>query len=257
MRGVGGTGKPFYFNISSNVYPGRTRHPQARVRQAAGLSMAESTTMDDTIDHLLERYLSLLDEYTRMRADLNTAQKSMYHDLARASFLAERGIRYGPDYYDDRMQAVRRLSIAQGSEPGFFRLGIDRGVNVEGLRTTESDRKTAADGGRDVTETEDAEQTHRNTVDATSDHSTKAVRDPLTWFGLLTPMPLRSAQSHAVRAVGEMIPRLVSINLEMNELEIRVRRAKKRRAKAKVAENKAAETMGNPLEQGRKAEATV
>ena len=56
-------------------------------------------TSADTIDALLERYLSLLDEYTTLRAQLARLQTSMFQHLARANFSAERGLRYGPDFY--------------------------------------------------------------------------------------------------------------------------------------------------------------
>ncbi len=49
---------------------------------------------------------------------------------------------------------------------------------------------------------------------------TKA-RDPLRWFGLLTPMPLKQAQNQAVQAVEEIIPRLVSVNAKCWRLRSR------------------------------------
>ncbi|KAI0202201.1 hypothetical protein F4808DRAFT_82444 [Astrocystis sublimbata] len=72
--------------------------------------------MDDNhIDNLLERYLHLLHEYTSLREELTTLQNGMYQNIARANFAAERGMRFGQDNYDDRMQASRRLYISYGT----------------------------------------------------------------------------------------------------------------------------------------------
>ncbi|KAK0711657.1 hypothetical protein B0H67DRAFT_441996, partial [Lasiosphaeris hirsuta] len=137
------------------------------------------------IDSLLQRYLTLLDEYTRLRAALNTVQSGIYHDLARANFSAERGIRYGQDYYDDRMQAIRRVAVA-------------------------------APSGKEEP----------------PKYQQKPPPDPLRWFGILTPMPLRHAQTQAARAVEELLPQLATVSAAMAAVELAVRRARKKRAKA-------------------------
>lgn len=59
--------------------------------------------------------------------------------------------------------------------------------------------------------------------------------DPLRWFGLLTPAALRQTQACAVHVVADIIPRLVSVDAAMRDVEIAVRRARKRRAKAEAA----------------------
>jgi hypothetical protein len=53
-------------------------------------------------------------------------------------------------------------------------------------------------------------------------------RDPLRMFGLLTPLPLKHAQIIAQKMVRDIIPQLVSIDAEMREQEICIRRARKR-----------------------------
>ncbi len=63
------------------------------------------------MNELLQRYLTLLDEYTSLRTELSRLQTGVYQDLARANFAAERGMRYGADYYDERMQALRTLRV--------------------------------------------------------------------------------------------------------------------------------------------------
>ncbi|KAJ9134420.1 hypothetical protein NKR23_g10159 [Pleurostoma richardsiae] len=160
------------------------------------------------IDGLLERYLTLLDEYTRLRSTLNDLQSRMYQDIARANFSGERGVRYGQDFYDDRMRALKRLQITaiDGQTPMF---------KIQELPPQ-------------LPESQPAEENESDQAEKPS----QKPKDPLRWFGILTPLPLRSVQSQAKKAVDEIIPQLVSVNTEMAELELQVRRARKKRAKA-------------------------
>lgn len=194
----------------------------------------------DTIDALLERYLGLVDQYTKLRAELTGLQAGVYQDLARANFSAERGIRYGQDFYDDRMQSLRRLSIIQdggdednGSYPRFEVVPRISKDASEGEH--EGDDKSDVEPESKVVKDDDEEGEKKDASEATV---TQKPGDPLRWFGLLTPMPLRQAQGRAVRAVEEIIPKLASVDAEMSAVEIRVRRARKRRAKAEAAAEK-------------------
>lgn len=74
-----------------------------------------------------------------------------------------------------------------------------------------------------------------------------APKDPLRMFGLLTPQSLRQAQSESIKSVENIMPKLVSIDAEMKEVEIRIRRARKWKAKA---ENKEGNDTGNTSERG-------
>lgn len=163
------------------------------------------------IDELLQRYLGLVDEYARLRKELSQLQADVYQNIARANFTAERGLRYGQDQYDERMQATRVLSVGvDASEVPTFTMG------------------SAATGMEDEGGKEEAPR----------------ARDPLRWFGLFAPAPLRKAQGLSVEAVERVVPRLVSVNAQMVGVEIEVRRARKRRAKALAAEGKKGATEG-------------
>lgn len=181
---------------------------------------------DQTIDELLERYLGLVDEYTTLRAALATAQQHMFHALARAHFTADRGARYGPDQYDERMQASRRVVIsAAAALPPTFCVAAP----AASAPTTEE----ALDENKDVGE--DAKKQPAAAAPT-------ATGDPIRWFGVLVPPALREAQSRAVEAVEDVIPRLASVQAEMAHVEIEVRRARKKRAKASGGEKKQAAT---------------
>ncbi|ATY63630.1 hypothetical protein A9K55_008494 [Cordyceps militaris] len=70
------------------------------------------------------------------------------------------------------------------------------------------------------------------TFAVTAEGRNAAGNNPLRWFGVLVPQALRDAQSEAVRTVEDILPRLASVQAEMAQVEIEVRRARKRRAKA-------------------------
>ncbi|GKT43941.1 uncharacterized protein ColSpa_04122 [Colletotrichum spaethianum] len=202
----------------------------------------------DHIDSLLERYLVLLDEYTVLRERLGKAQVGMYQNIARANFSAERGVRYGPDYYDERMRASRVLDISANPRgvPRFEvvqpadAVTVPKAAGVEAEAETRegrasgdadeaprngADEATSADEAKGEAETEKEEQAKKQ----------KKSSDPLRWFGILAPLTLRQAQTLSVQAVQDIIPRLVSVDAEMKDVEIEVRRARKRRAKAEAA----------------------
>ena len=179
----------------------------------------------DTIDELLERYLALLDEYTTLRSTLGKLQADLYHNLARANFSAERGFRYGQDSYDDRMQAFRRVQISTDGS-GVAAFSVPQATTEESMKGHEH---------------QDSQDKPHDTQDAPA----KAV-DPLRWFGVLTPMPLRQAQKEAVEAVERVIPRLATLSAEMAEVEIQVRRARKKRAKAEVVAKKDYDLRASP-----------
>ncbi|KAK1238720.1 hypothetical protein MKX07_004296 [Trichoderma sp. CBMAI-0711] len=215
------------------------------------------------IDSLLERYLSLLDEYTRLRQDLSKLQSSVYQNIARANFAGERGMRYGQDYYDERMRATRVLRIDEA--------GGDEAVPRFMVRNLMASSSGAADDEEGAKEVEKSESTPergdaKGTTTAQSNSGTtpetnqtaegqnqdgeeqekekpemkKTSSDPLRWYGLLAPLPLRTAQTLSIQAVEQVIPRLVSVNAEMEHVEIEIRRARKKRAKAAAVADKEA-----------------
>lgn len=180
------------------------------------------------VDGLLERYLQLLHEYTALRAELNGLQTAMYQNIARANFSAERGMRFGPDFYDDRMQASRGVDIRpddQGAHHFSFRALAE-----------DTDAPSSAGMGDETAEASAEGESRRGSTDEIPQEKTaRKKRDPLLWFGLLTPTALRQAQAQSTRAVKHVLPKLVSVNYEMAQVEIEVRRARKKRAKAEAA----------------------
>ncbi|KAI0552936.1 hypothetical protein F4679DRAFT_30139 [Xylaria curta] len=244
----------------------------------------------DHIDSLLERYLHLLHEYTSLREELATLQMGMYQHIARANFAAERGLRFGQDYYDDRMQASRRLAIScqsqdrdqaqdqsesesrdrgdltvlSGVVPSFTVANPAAGDSKIDMKAPDPDPRPEAEIEAEPMEQSAVETANTEEAGSASTPSSQASmedaevtasenpgdsvptveegratqqksNDPLRWFGLLTPVPLRQAQTQSIRLIEHVIPRLASVNAEMAEVEIEVRRARKKRAKAAAA----------------------
>ncbi|KAF3770499.1 hypothetical protein M406DRAFT_245834, partial [Cryphonectria parasitica EP155] len=183
----------------------------------------------DPVDGFLERYLVLLDEYTDLREKLIRLQASTLQHLARANFTAERGARYGADSYDERMQAGRTVVIHE----------TEAGVAFRVVAAGGDDAGAAEEPGTSKGE----EATHEND----EGKKKKVPADPIRWFGVLTPPALRQAQSCAVDTVEHIIPRLVTVDRAMREVEIEVRRARKRRAKAEAAVSKDLGREQNPV----------
>lgn len=249
---------------------------------------------DQKIDILLERYLNLLDEYTTLRFNLSRLQTQTFQHLARANFSAERGVRYGADYYDERMQASRRVVVSSSpvvaaaaateaatdanmSAPVFHIVGKEEDVVVgssddpgRGADKESANAFNPTNKNQNEEEEEEKEEEHHHAPDTsspppTADSNDKAEQvknetiltrrnnknDPLRWFGVLTPMALRQTQACTVQTVEDIIPRLVSVDAAMRQVEIEVRRAKKRRAKADKASSSNIATVASSAEKSR------
>ena len=192
------------------------------------------------VDSLLERYLDLLDEYTKLRSALTALQTNIYQNIARANFSAERGIRYGRDMYDERMQASRALTVMEGNKgTPVFEIGllVEEKSHVKAEEEASQDKEKDVNGIETGKEREPEMQNEDEKEKQSQDKKQKAQspRDPLRWFGILTPVPLRQAQSKSIEAVEKIIPKLVTVSAQMADVEIRVRRARKKRAKGEAA----------------------
>lgn len=195
-------------------------------------------TNTDTIDALLERYLTLLDEYTTLRSRLSQLQTSMFQHLARANFSAERGIRYGPDFYDERMQATRQAKISLQGDVPLFKVSTSDDLGSNDATEGPPSDHVSDPSAETKTETEKADEpvsVSGDKADKGEEVKKQRSKDPLRWFGVLTPMALRQTQGCAVEAVEQVIPKLVSVGAAMQDVEIQVRRARKKRAKAEAA----------------------
>ncbi|CAK7270913.1 hypothetical protein SEPCBS57363_004348 [Sporothrix epigloea] len=201
----------------------------------------------ELIEELLARYLSLLHEYTELRGQLSTHQSSMFGHLARANFAAERGLRYGPDHFDSRMKALARLRTTKNSQcadmTALFatvrpkkELTVDS-AKIDDCGCDENDGNEDDDERKKHGHEKADDVARKERVDSAkkTKQEPDGLRDPLQWFGVLTPMALRQAQMEAITTIDSIIPRLASVNAEMTAVEIEVRRARKKRARSVAA----------------------
>ncbi|CAK7215619.1 hypothetical protein SCUCBS95973_002536 [Sporothrix curviconia] len=210
----------------------------------------------ELVDELLARYLGLLHDYTELRSQLSARQASMFGHLARANFSAERGFRYGPDHFDGRMQALVRLEVTEdsGSAEKAAAFAITRPTKKVSVEAREEANKDIDDGDEGDSIEQKKKQQDGDKADGTAGEGKKnntqnkkkdrGSRDPLQWFGVLTPMALRQAQQEAIAAIDCLVPRLATISAEMAAVEITVRRARKKRARADAAQDKEDKSTG-------------
>ena len=116
----------------------------------------------------------------------------------------------------------------------FSTVGKDRSAASEGMHKDNAEEEKTGMPAED--EEIDTEETDKHTDNADEEKSPAKPKDPIRMFGILTPKALRLAQGGAIKMVEEIVPELVSIDAEMKEVEIKIRRARKNRAKAEAAE---------------------
>lgn len=192
--------------------------------------MAATTETD--IDILLERYLGLLDDYVSLQAKLSELHSVLFQNLAKANFLAQRGVRYGQDYYDGRMQAIRSIAFSDTASPASPVFTVTtHGPGSTAPAKAEQTEEVEVENQGEAQDEEEAE-TRQDDEGEKPESRQKHSGDPLRWFGILTPMPLRQAQKLAVESVEDVIPRLATLSTQMADIELQVRRARKKRAKA-------------------------
>ncbi|KAL8688691.1 MAG: hypothetical protein Q9218_005463 [Villophora microphyllina] len=186
-----------------------------------GHSSHAKDSLVHTLDDLLERYLNLVHQYHAQQQTLAKELSSGYFSLARANFSNPNRVRYGQDFYDDRMQAGVRLNIDSMTEhTPIATVGQESQKDTISISVLQPTRKS--------TDTQD----EKSPKSDTEKEAEAPVIDPLRWFGILVPPTLRTSQSSFKHAVTEIVPSLANISNEMKELEIEIRRTRKKIRKA-------------------------
>ena len=137
----------------------------------------------------------------------------------------ERGVQ-GENAADAPKEEKTRIAVLKG----------DAGVQ-NGMADKDGERPEVQ---TDAAETSDEQQARTNKP-----------KDPIRMFGILTPQALRLAQGGAIKMVEDLVPKLASVDAEMKEVEIKIRRARKHRAKAEALEKVGNTTgMGDSRQEG-------
>lgn len=195
--------------------------------------MAESTPKHDL---LLEEYLTTIDEYQAQLAELHKALSAGYLNLAAANFHA-RGVRYGQDYYDQRMVATRGVSITEDgalssrslieeeTAPEAEEEAEDEAAKPSSEYPTSGLRRRKGKSSKKPNETSDSEEEPLLNTAEPPAKPTKPTpakpRDPLRWFGILVPPDLRNAQISFVEAVECVYP-VLSTRQKLDKLAAEV-----------------------------------
>jgi hypothetical protein len=127
------------------------------------------------------------------------------------------------------------FSVVELATRGKDGSAASEGMHKENAGPAQKTGMSAADEWPDGDAKPGGEEDEQN-GDAEGEKRTTKPKDPVRMFGILTPQALRLAQGGAVKVVEEIIPKLASIDAEMREVEIKIRRARKHRVKAEAAE---------------------
>ncbi|KXG45756.1 uncharacterized protein PGRI_046120 [Penicillium griseofulvum] len=223
--------------------------PASRQSSEAPEVKVKPVALEDSVqclDTLLEQYLHLLDRQQKLHSCLAEQLSSGFFALAQANFSSP-GRRYGPDFYDDRMKATRKIAIQSerdAENPNPQEKEYIRAPDSEytfSVKTTPS-HPPEADGnnetkastvldGPEASETEKispAEMANLQPSDTAENERVKKTMaipkkfrsaDPIHWYGILVPQSLRRAQDCFANAIDNQVPDLASTTVEMRALE--------------------------------------
>ncbi|PGH00172.1 hypothetical protein AJ80_09226 [Polytolypa hystricis UAMH7299] len=218
------------------------------------------------LDTLLERYLNLLDKQQQLQEELGRHFSAGFFSLARANNSCPPGRRYGEDYYDERMKAVRKISIAPSSSdeqsvgtgndkdadiispsPLFTTISVsaaqpapsndsppppsDDENPMSEINDDDNEKPDPSDVDDSGPPTPSTEESTEKTEQAEKPDNPPTPSNPLRWFGILVPPALRQAQASFISAVETPIPALAGVVAEMRDIESKVGETRARLAK--------------------------
>ncbi|KAI7230363.1 hypothetical protein KC330_g6996 [Hortaea werneckii] len=201
------------------------------------------TELNDRLDDLWVKYLDCLDQYQRAQESVQKALSSGFFSLAQANFKSSAGRRYGQDFYDERMKASKRVQIVDNGDDHVLAISMNHAV-APGHSSKGPNHKTEASQqpsppSTPVADDEDVKAAEKpkeptnlgDKKDQDSETSgvahQPATRSPLTWFGILTPRELRSAQQSFSTAISSPTESAVNAAREMRQLEAEINRTRK------------------------------
>jgi uncharacterized protein (DUF952 family) len=174
--------------------------------------------MSDHLDELMLAYLDTIDTYQSQCATIASAFSNGFMALAQANFNTP-GRRFGQDFYDERMVAMRGVEIREEEEGVVF-----EGKKIPIEMTEDESRKEEAEKKEDGKKEVDGDEKPEDS-EAAEKPPKPDPRDPLRWFGILVPQALRTTQSEFTNCV-EVIPQLLTTLSKLSSLESRVIRAR-------------------------------
>ncbi|TIA29695.1 hypothetical protein D6C78_10065 [Aureobasidium pullulans] len=205
----------------------------------------------DQLDALWEKHLTLLDSYHQAQQQLARHFSSGFFDLAQATFKSTSRVRYGQEYYDDRMQATRRFEASTNDNdlPCLALKADDTSPSTDtsNEHSTKSGEKSSdkeAKGKkpdqpeqqqptppstppRDTEEEKLSEEQDKPKTTSGQDKARDKPRDPLHWYGILVPPALRASQKSFISAVESPLIEAANSAQALRLVAVEIRKLRK------------------------------
>ncbi|KAK4917625.1 hypothetical protein LTR66_016926 [Elasticomyces elasticus] len=219
--------------------------------QSSILETRSAAELQDHLDVVWEKYLTLLDQYQQAQHQLSQHFSSGFISLAQANFTSPSHIRYGKDYYDARMQASRRLAITSEAERSVAKehdLLHSKPIDQQETDAAETPEPSQAPTppttplpSEPVSKTDQplliiqTQTTPPPPTDAADTTPPTTPKDPLRWFGILSPPALRTTQRSFITALQDPVLRAINAARAMRGVEGEIRRVRKEVRRAERA----------------------
>jgi hypothetical protein len=187
----------------------------------------------DQLDALWEKHLILLDSYRQAQQQIARHFSTGFFDLAQATFKSTTRVRYGQEYYDDRMQATTRFETSvdnQGTPRLALNVGATPSPSTEPANTESTSNEKSPDSDKSSDEKEQENKAEEREHEDKPDDKEKAhnkVRDPIHWYGILVPPSLRSCQKSFISAIDDPIIHAANSAQALHRIDIDIRKLRK------------------------------
>ncbi|KAG8628865.1 hypothetical protein KVT40_002730 [Elsinoe batatas] len=170
------------------------------------------------------KYLGFLDQYSKAQQEIAKYHSSGTFFLAEANFKNTTRTRYGQDYYDERMQAATRYSVADTPSTT---------LRLERRESSQTDVTASKVNGKVASEATEAGDyaAEKPAQDLDGD----SAPDPIKWFGILVPPQLRSCQKSFLDMATGPIIAAINASRSLREVETSIRKIRKDIRKAERA----------------------
>jgi hypothetical protein len=194
----------------------------------------------DQLDALWEIHLTLLDSYHQAQQQIARHFSSGFFNLAQATFRSTTRVRYGQEYYDDRMQATTRFeaSVNDRDIPHLaLKVNDTPSTSTKPLNEDSSEKPSDAnempdeqrkyDKPEEQGEKDNPEEQEQEDKPDDKEKAHNKVRDPLHWYGILVPPSLRSSQKAFNSAIHDPVIDAVNSAQALHRVDMDIRKLRK------------------------------
>ncbi|KAF4549269.1 Hypothetical protein D9617_22g066140 [Elsinoe fawcettii] len=196
--------------------------------RAMHTEMVDLDAAQQQLQALWIKYLGFLDQYSKAQQEISKYHSTGIFSLAEANFKNTTRTRYGQDYYDERMQAATRYSVADTASKS---LKLERKESSQACMppTNSSSKGKAVNGDEDSAGDSVAQE------ETEPSHGNDTVPDPIKWFGILVPPQLRACQREFLAMATGPVITAINASRSLREVEADIRRLRKDIRKAERA----------------------